>query len=266
MKKHGHYCKICGEYKANEKFSDKGHAAHICKSCVSLSVSERNEQMTLTRIMNLPWFLSKEQCAWLRNRCNDQRPTVREEAKAAYASRFPYAERNKQKKQYHVDHLTLAVDDEVYDEYGDPMPLNAVFEVVRKTSTITMREDDQVISVTLPPVEMNKLLKWMVHHLKIFCWQEDYTPAQHDDFDDDWDEWLDDEDADEAEDDESEKANEAEEAPFCWKLDITYRNSTSQQVSSPYAAPDRVLELIQELLTYLYPDELDDEEPVLTEE
>ena len=21
MKKHGHYCKVCGEYKANEKFS-----------------------------------------------------------------------------------------------------------------------------------------------------------------------------------------------------------------------------------------------------
>ncbi len=36
MKKHGHYCKVCGEYKANEKFSGKGHAAHICKSCASL--------------------------------------------------------------------------------------------------------------------------------------------------------------------------------------------------------------------------------------
>ena len=31
MKKHGYYCKVCGEYKANEKFSGKGHAAHICK-------------------------------------------------------------------------------------------------------------------------------------------------------------------------------------------------------------------------------------------
>lgn len=36
MKKHGHYCKVCGEYKANEKFSGKGHASHICKSCASL--------------------------------------------------------------------------------------------------------------------------------------------------------------------------------------------------------------------------------------
>lgn len=25
MKRHGHYCKVCGECKANEKFSGKGH-------------------------------------------------------------------------------------------------------------------------------------------------------------------------------------------------------------------------------------------------
>jgi len=29
MKKRGHYCKICGEYKSNEKFSGKGHAVII---------------------------------------------------------------------------------------------------------------------------------------------------------------------------------------------------------------------------------------------
>ena len=34
-RKQGHYCWICGEYKANEKFSGKGHAQHICKSCMS---------------------------------------------------------------------------------------------------------------------------------------------------------------------------------------------------------------------------------------
>ena len=31
----GHYCKICGEQKANEKFSGKGHSQHICKVCAS---------------------------------------------------------------------------------------------------------------------------------------------------------------------------------------------------------------------------------------
>ncbi len=49
MKKHGHYCKICGEYKANEKFSGKGHAAHICKSCASLPAEKQAELMTLNR-------------------------------------------------------------------------------------------------------------------------------------------------------------------------------------------------------------------------
>lgn len=34
-KQQGHYCRICGEYKANEKFSGKGHARHICKICMS---------------------------------------------------------------------------------------------------------------------------------------------------------------------------------------------------------------------------------------
>ena len=31
MKKRGHYCKVCGEYKANEKFSGKGHARTFVK-------------------------------------------------------------------------------------------------------------------------------------------------------------------------------------------------------------------------------------------
>lgn len=35
-KQQGHYCRICGEYKANEKFSGKGHTHHICKQCQSL--------------------------------------------------------------------------------------------------------------------------------------------------------------------------------------------------------------------------------------
>ena len=48
MKKRGHYCKVCGEYKANEKFSGKGHAAHICKTCAALPSEKQAEEMTLT--------------------------------------------------------------------------------------------------------------------------------------------------------------------------------------------------------------------------
>ena len=32
-KPRGHYCRICQQHKANEKFSGRGHAAHICKAC-----------------------------------------------------------------------------------------------------------------------------------------------------------------------------------------------------------------------------------------
>ena len=68
MKKRGHYCKVCGEYKANEKFSGKGHAAHICKTCAALPPEKQAEEVTLTRLVNLPWRLSKEQLSWLKKR------------------------------------------------------------------------------------------------------------------------------------------------------------------------------------------------------
>ena len=43
-KQQGHYCRICGDYKANEKFSGKGHARHICKSCMSAMRSGKNPE------------------------------------------------------------------------------------------------------------------------------------------------------------------------------------------------------------------------------
>ena len=42
------------EYKANEKFSGKGHAAHICKTCAALPPEKQAEEMMLTRLVNLP--------------------------------------------------------------------------------------------------------------------------------------------------------------------------------------------------------------------
>ena len=44
-KPHGHYCYVCGEHKANEKFTGHGHAHHICKKCQSLPVTKRNEMI-----------------------------------------------------------------------------------------------------------------------------------------------------------------------------------------------------------------------------
>ena len=87
-KNRGHYCKICGEYKANEKFSGKGHAAHICKECAKLPPAKRAEAMTLQKLYNLPWHLSKEQRNWLNNRRHDKRPEVQALAREIYDMRF----------------------------------------------------------------------------------------------------------------------------------------------------------------------------------
>lgn len=49
-KQYGHYCKICGERKANEKFSGKGHTKHICKECSSLPQEKQNELQHINQI------------------------------------------------------------------------------------------------------------------------------------------------------------------------------------------------------------------------
>ncbi|NLN87170.1 MAG: hypothetical protein GX133_06155 [Syntrophomonadaceae bacterium] len=36
----GHYCRICGRTRANEKFSGKGHKNHVCKDCSGKSGRE----------------------------------------------------------------------------------------------------------------------------------------------------------------------------------------------------------------------------------
>lgn len=39
----GHYCRICGRERANEKFSGKGHRAHVCKDCWKLPPAQREK-------------------------------------------------------------------------------------------------------------------------------------------------------------------------------------------------------------------------------
>ena len=37
----GHYCRICGRERPNEKFSRHGHKIHVCKICKALPKAER---------------------------------------------------------------------------------------------------------------------------------------------------------------------------------------------------------------------------------
>ena len=42
----------------------------------------------MNRLFNLPWYLSKEQKAWLKNRMQDRRPEVKALAQEQYDMRF----------------------------------------------------------------------------------------------------------------------------------------------------------------------------------
>ena len=230
MKPHGHYCKICGEYKANEKFSGKGHAAHICKACQSLPVEERNKEAVLTRMMNLPFHLSKEQISWLKKHRKDKRPEVSEAAKAVFAERFPYAERNERKGQLHIGRFEFYVDSPLIDEYGDEFDFRGTFVVDKKTCTISMESSCKTETVTLDRKSMNKLLKSVIHYYEVFCWEEDYICEAYDD-------------------DHS-----------VWKIHIEYLNGGTQDIQSSDDLPHKVEELAEELLGYFEPDEFDNEE------
>ena len=52
----GHYCRICGRIKPNEKFSGKGHRIHICKKCAQRLKQEIEEVEQGHEIFN---FLSQ---------------------------------------------------------------------------------------------------------------------------------------------------------------------------------------------------------------
>lgn len=164
MKHNGHYCKICGEYKANEKFSGKGHAAHICKACQALPIEKRNLESTLTRLMNLPYRLSKEQIAWLKTKCKDRRPEISSTAMEIFAERFPNAEKNAKKRQLHISRMSFYVNDTLIDEYGDSFDFCGTFIIAKKESTITLEADGETKSVTVEKNAMNKLLKEIIHY------------------------------------------------------------------------------------------------------
>lgn len=246
MKKYGHYCKICGEHKANEKFSGKGHAAHICKKCAALPPEERSKQITLTKLENLPWYLTKENITWVRNLRNDKRPEVSTMAKVIYNSRFPYAERNERKKQLQVRYMELYVNGEICDEYGDEISLQAVFSVNSVERTVQIHSGEHTETVTLPQKDMTNLLKAIVNHCGVFCWEDDYVPKKY---------------SDEFETDDIEDIIGGEETEeTVWRVHVEYKNGEVQDTESSGDIGDHVNDLILALMSYFEEEEQYDED------
>ena len=73
--------------------------------------------------------------------------------------------------------LTFALHTEVFDEYGDELPVNVRFTADHISRTLTMTdfdEDGTERSLTLDGKKMSTLLRWAVHSLEIFMWAEDF--------------------------------------------------------------------------------------------
>lgn len=219
-KKQGHYCKVCGTYRSNESFSGKGHSAHICKKCAALSPAERSKEMTLTRLMNLPYRLSAEQKAWLKGLQKNDCHEIAETAKAVYAEYFPYAERNERKKQLHIKEMTFHIQDELWDEYGDPFDAQITFTLDRKSRQISCIQAETTDTVELPEKEMKKLLNRIVSEYEVFCWEEDFSQSDFDSFDDD----------DEGGSDFAENENADDTEQPSWSVSISYSNGEEQQM------------------------------------
>lgn len=60
----GHYCKICGDRKPNERFSGKGHSKHICKECEALPQERKNELRYITQIDRAAWKYPHSRQDW----------------------------------------------------------------------------------------------------------------------------------------------------------------------------------------------------------
>ena len=110
------YVYMCRMYKANEKFSGKGHTAHICKKCAALPPDVRSAQMIENKLLSLPWRLSKEQIKWLNNKAHDKRPEIRKLAQEQLDMRF-HPERLASDDADEFEDLLLNKDDEDEDEW-----------------------------------------------------------------------------------------------------------------------------------------------------
>jgi len=253
---HGHYCKICGQYRANEKFSGKGHAAHICKSCSRLSAAEKGKAMTMNKLENFSMrrFTNSER-KWLENKTHDKRPEIAEKAKAVYKTCFPYAERNAKKKQLLINMLSFEIHTEVYDMDDDIKRVDQCFSIDRKKCVLTMTDfhtDSEKKSITLEKREISKLLRHIVHALEIFMWEQDYSMFNDDTlFFPEEDFWVDD-----LEENEEVKLPKKPEVSPSWRVQVEYANHTEQDTSGydDYLL-GRPEELYFSLLEYFEPED-----------
>lgn len=162
------------------------------------------------------------------------------------------------KKQLVINTLSFEIHTEVYGGYGDMEMADRRFTIDRKSRVLAMEDfhtESGEQSVTLEKGQMAKLLRYIVHTLEIFMWEEDY--CLHLGEDGFWADILPGEDiyADDTDENDADLPMEPEGRPF-WQVWVEYSNHTVQDIScyDDYL-PERPEELYFSLLEYFEPED-----------
>ena len=172
----GHYCKVCGEHKANEAFSGKGHASHICKVCAGLSPAERSARVIINKIDNMAYRnLSKEDIKWLRSKLNDPNLEIQQAARGVHGERFQEYEHSQAQKGLTVLSFDFFIHGSVW-EWGDEIPVHMRFSL-DNTGMLTRLDctNDVETEIEVDRVEARKFLKSLIHEWHVLFWDEDLS-------------------------------------------------------------------------------------------
>ena len=181
----GHFCWVCGQHKAHEKFSGKGHANHMCKQCHGLPVTERNKMVAVRKAENMAHrYLNEQEIKWLRKKMNDPRQEVRDAARVAHGIKFPRYGRNTIKKGLTARSLEFYINGEVWDEWGDELAVHMRFIIpdnsgVVKRIDYTAPETEQETEVNIGHSASLKFLKAVIHQFDALFWHENLSGAEY---------------------------------------------------------------------------------------
>jgi len=120
----GHYCYVCGEILPNEKFTGKGHVAHICKKCARLTPDNRLEAIALTHICRTfkCTNLSRQNRLMFEKYTHSKSERVRQaavDALSGFAKGFAVSE---PADWYVADDVLDVVNEEIWDNIDDDIP------------------------------------------------------------------------------------------------------------------------------------------------
>nr|WP_289707007.1 hypothetical protein [Enterocloster clostridioformis] len=200
--------------------------------------------------------LSDSEKKWLQDKMHDKSPEVADMAREVYNVCFPHAERNAMKKQLVINTLSFEIHTEVYDGYGDMEMADRRFTIDRQSRVLTMTDfqaEGGEQSVTLEGGQMAKLLRYIVHTLEIFMWEQDY--CLNNDEDDFFTDILSEEGIYVENLEEKDVDQPAEpEGRASWRVQVEYSNHTVQDIScyDDYL-PEHQEELYLSLLEYFEP-------------